>query len=233
MIHVTTPFVSEAVETRDGSATLFHPIYEQTYHSHHGAITESNHVFLGHSQLRERLEEGPVNLLEIGIGTGLNLSLSASLAKAVGGTLHYMGIEQFPPEADALNDLNYPQHVDVDEVVWARCIDAFQERQHAWSLQEYAHVKCHWGRFEDAELPPSHFDVVYHDAFSPDVNPECWTNAALKRIVDAMRPGGVLVTYTVQGDVRRALANLGLQVERLPGPTGGKRQVLRAQKPDD
>lgn len=232
IIRVNAPFESEKVETSDGSSTLFHPIYEQTYHSHHGAITESNHVFLGHSQLRERLEDGSVNLLEIGIGTGLNLALSASLAKAVGGTLRYMGIEQLPPEPNALSALRYSQHDDVDAVVWQECLRAFQDRRADWTLESYANIHCHWGRLEDAPLPDEHFDVVYHDAFSPDVNPECWTDDALQNIVHAMRPGGVLVTYTVQGDVRRALAKLGLHVERLPGPPGGKRQVLRAHKPD-
>lgn len=230
-IHVRNPFESEGVQTADGSATLFHPIYEQTYHSHHGAITESMHVFLGHSELRERLERGAVNLLEVGIGTGLNLALSASLAKTVDGTLNYWGIEQFPPEHAALNALDYAQHAKVDNAVWQQCLAAFDARKDTWAITPHTHAHCHWGRFEDAKLPTQHFDIVYHDAFSPDVNPECWSEQALRKIVDAMRPSGVLVTYTVQGDVRRTLAKLGLHVERLPGPPGGKRHVLRAQKP--
>lgn len=230
-IHVRDVFESEGVQTADGSATLFHPIYEQTYHSHHGAITESMHVFLGHSELRRRLERGAVNLLEIGIGTGLNLALSASLAKTTAGTLNYWGIEQFPPEQKALKDLNYAQHSKVDDAVWPQCLRAFDARQKTWTIGTHTHAHCHWGRFEDAAFPNEHFDIVYHDAFSPDVNPECWSDQALQKIIDAMRPGGVLVTYTVQGDVRRALAKHGLHVERLPGPPGGKRQVLRAHKP--
>lgn len=233
VIRVDTAFESEAVQTADGSSTLLHPIYAQTYHSHHGAIRESMHVFLGHSDLHARLEQGPVRLLEIGIGTGLNLALSASLSKARGGTLHYMGIEQFPPEQSALQTLDYGQHDAVDDAVWQECLLAFDARRPTWSIEQHTRAECHWGRFEDATLPPAHFDIVYHDAFSPNVNPECWNDEALTRIVDAMQPGGVLVTYTVQGAVRRALARLGLHVERLPGPKDGKRQVLRAIKPKE
>lgn len=238
LVRVDSPFESKAVETRDGSSTLYHPVYAQTYHSHHGAITESKHVFLGHSALEDRLAQGPVQLLEIGIGTGLNLALSATLAQRRQGVLHYLGVEQFPPETAALEQLDYGASEDIDDALWTECLRHFAQRSDRWSFfsaddSPESTVSCHWGRFEDLTLPVSHFELVYHDAFSPDVNPECWTAHALQRITDAMVPGGVLVTYTVQGDVRRALARCGLIVERLPGPPGGKRQVLRATKPHD
>lgn len=235
-MHVDAPFGSETLTTRDGSTTLVHPVYAQTYHSHHGALTESNHVFLGHSALAERLSHGPVHLLEIGIGTGLNLALSATLAQRLSGTLHYVGIEQFPPKDSDLDALGYEHYDAVDADIWAACRQHFDARTPAWSLPSHppaapSTITCHWGRFEAYPFAPERFDIVYHDAFSPDVNPECWSPAALERITDAMKPGGVLVTYSVQGAVRRALSACGLTVERLPGPKDGKRQVLRAQKP--
>lgn len=227
---IDAPFESTLIATADGSATLHHPVYDQTYHSHHGAVTESQHVFLAHSHLQERLQAGPVRLLEIGIGTGLNLALSASLALREHATLHYEGIEQFPPDSRALEALNYAQFDVIDAHLWARCLHAFDTRSPRFILGSHGSVVCHWTRFEAVALKPEHFDIVYHDAFSPEVNPELWTEEALAPIIAAMKPGGVLVTYTVQGSVRRRLAALGLHVERLPGPVGGKRQVLRATK---
>lgn len=234
-VHVQAPFQSEEMRTRDGSSTLFHPLYAQTYHSHHGAITESKHVFLDHGELAARLQQGPVRLLEIGIGTGLNLILSATLAQRMNREMHYVGIEQFPPSKAALLNLGYDQDPDVDATLWQECVEGFDQRAPQWKIHApndgpTSSITCHWGRFEDIELPAQHFDLVYHDAFSPDVNPECWTPDALTKIVRSMAPGASLVTYTVQGDVRRALAACGLEVERLPGPTNGKKQVLRARK---
>lgn len=228
--HIQSPFDSELVPTGDGSATLHHPVYDQTYHSHHGALTESKLVFVEHSRLHQRLEEGPVSLLEIGIGTGLNLALSASLALRLGGELHYQGIEQFPPHSDALRALDYARFDEIDTDFWARCVHAFERRTPQLLLGPKGSVRCHWARFEDLEFPNEHFDIIYHDAFSPEVNPELWTDDALARIVRSMKRGGVLVTYTVQGEVRRRLQKQGLEIERLPGPIGGKRQVLRASK---
>src|SRR5699024_6995726 len=151
-----------------------HPVYAQTYHSHHGAITESNHVFLGHSALEDRLAQGAVRLLEIGIGTGLNLALSATLAHRNQSVLHYLGVEQFPPETAALEQLGYGTPDDIDAALWAECVQHFAQRTDQWTFSEAegrqnSTISCHWGRFEDLTLPPAHFDIVYHDAFSPDV----------------------------------------------------------------
>lgn len=218
------------VRTGDGSATLHHPDYNQTYHSHHGAITESQHVFLAHSGLRERLADGPVTLLEIGIGTGLNLALSASLALHEAGELHYQGIEQCPPPSTALRALQYEAHDAIDEALWLRILDGFEARETHLDLPHRGTIQCHWANFHSLTLPTAYFDIIYHDAFSPDVNGELWTLDALTTITNALKMGGVLVTYTVQGSVRRLFQQLGLQVERLPGPPGGKRQVLRVTK---
>lgn len=214
--------------THDGSATLYHPTYQQTYHSKHGAITESLHVFLGHAELATRLSSGPVSLLEIGIGTGLNLVLSASLAARNGHTLHYTGIEQSPPPTGALRTLDYAQHDAVSPTLWASCIEAFDQRTPSMPLPHQGSATFWWTAFDDTTLPSDAFDVVYHDGFSADVNPELWSDDALCAISQSLKPGGVVVTYSVQGHLRRTLAACGLHVERLPGPVGGKRQVLRA-----
>jgi tRNA U34 5-methylaminomethyl-2-thiouridine-forming methyltransferase MnmC len=39
-----------------------------------------------------------------------------------------------------------------------------------------------------------------------------------------------LVSYCVNGQVRRALEQAGFKVMRLPGPPGGKREVLAAAR---
>ena len=76
----------------------------------------------------------------------------------------------------------------------------------------------------------SSFDLVYFDAFGPRVQPHLWTSTMFKRMFNALKPHGVLVTYSAKGVVRRTMQAVGFSVERLDGPPG-KREMLRATKP--
>jgi tRNA U34 5-methylaminomethyl-2-thiouridine-forming methyltransferase MnmC len=75
-----TPFL---VPTADGSLTLFQSEVGEHYHSKHGALQESKHVFLN-SGLVYFLAQEPqtqVRILEVGLGTGLNFLLTADYAQ--------------------------------------------------------------------------------------------------------------------------------------------------------
>ena len=74
------------------------------------------------------------------------------------------------------------------------------------------------------------YDVIYFDAFSPDVQPEMWEDKVFGNIIAHCNPKAILTTYSAKGAVRRALQSVGFEVERIPGPPG-KREMLRAQLP--
>jgi tRNA U34 5-methylaminomethyl-2-thiouridine-forming methyltransferase MnmC len=78
---------------------------------------------------------------------------------------------------------------------------------------------------------PGSFNLIYFDAFGPDKQPEMWSEILFRKISGATVPGGVLVTYSAKGTVKRALRSCGFEVSLLPGPPG-KREVLRAVKKD-
>ena len=78
---------------------------------------------------------------------------------------------------------------------------------------------------------PAELDSVYFDAFAPEKQPEMWDEAIFRRLYAAMRPGAVLTTYCAKGNIRRILQQIGFLTERLPGPPGGKREILRASVP--
>ena len=82
--------------------------------------------------------------------------------------------------------------------------------------------------FEDYKAKDA-FDLIYFDAFGARVQPELWTEHIFKKMYDALKKNGVLVTYAAKGSVRRAMQAVGLEVERLPGPPG-KREMLRGMK---
>lgn len=219
------------VQTADGSATLHHPDYEQTYHSSHGALTETRHVFLGLGEIEARTRAGVPAILEVGIGTGLNLLATLSLAHELARPIAYTGIERRPPPLHFLQELDFPALEGMHDESWAVFLDAVEKASPRVELASGSVLEFHWDDFDRFPFDEARFDVIYHDGFSPEMNPELWSPQALGKLVATLKPGGALVTYTVQGAVRRALQALGLVVEKLPGPTEGKREVLRARKP--
>ena len=77
---------------------------------------------------------------------------------------------------------------------------------------------------------PLSFDVIYFDAFAPEKQPEMWSQELFNRLYVLLNEGGILTTYCAKGVIRRMLQAAGFTVERLPGPPGGKREILRARK---
>lgn len=217
------------VSTNDGSSSLYVPSLNEHYHSIHGAYTESMHVFIRmglQPLLAEKREQ--IQVLEIGFGTGLNAWLTAIHSLEHNFMFHYLGIELQPLKDDIIDTLNYPmQHAHTDASELWKGIHATPwnseypiARNFMLQKQELDWTR-HW--------PAGTFDLIYYDAFAPDKQPEMWTPELLEKCYALLNPGGVWVTYTSKGDVRRGLISAGFTVEKVPGPPG-KREMLRATK---
>ena len=72
--------------------------------------------------------------------------------------------------------------------------------------------------------------MIFYDAFGAHAQPELWDVQWMKKCYDLLNQNGVWVSYCAKGSVRRALQEVGFEVERLSGPPG-KREMLRAVKP--
>jgi tRNA U34 5-methylaminomethyl-2-thiouridine-forming methyltransferase MnmC len=223
----------EVRRTADGSATLFVPALNEHYHSQHGARQESAHVFIRHGLvplLAAAAETGqPLRVLEIGLGTGLNALLTLEAAQAAGTAIEYDGLETFPlppavvaalqPEWDERGTPLRELFAALHAAPWdapAALLPGFRLRKLHQSLQE-------------AVLPAAHYRLIYFDAFSPEKQPELWTQAVFAQLYAAAAPGAVLVSYCAQGQFRRNLRAAGWLTEKLPGPPG-KREMTRAVK---
>ena len=227
--------------TEDGSHTLFSEMAGQTYHSSHGAVQESRHIFI--SQLMgqwsivngQRLGmNGVLSILEIGFGTGLNALLTAQWARENGVKVDYTTIELYPLKEEVYRELNYGKLLGDDELF-------LQLHEAEWDMglvevtDNFAIRKCksdivEWLRNAQCTMHNVQlFDVVFFDAFSPDAQPELWTEEVFRNVYALMKMGGVLMTYCAKGDVRRAMIAAGFRVEKLAGPPG-KRHILRAGK---
>ena len=221
----------EIITTADGSNTIFLPQWQEHYHSRHGAIQEARHVFLEKGildyQVAHRTEK--LDILEMGLGTGLNAFLTNYQAAALKLPIHYTSIEAYPIEQKEWERLNYAAAVeDVNsEIIFSKI--------HRCDWEEEIQISPFFWLRKERKLfievkPPETFDLVFFDAFAPRVQPDLWNEEIFSNMFGALRTSGSLVTYCAKGSVRRSLQHVGFEVERLPGPPG-KREMLRATKP--
>lgn len=211
--------------TEDGSHSLLNSQYNQHYHSVSGALKESRHIYmnLGLIPILEAAEV-PVRVFEMGFGTGLNAFLTWQAADQYQKSILYTGVEAFPVSMEEASQLNYEDitsfagFLKLHESAWFEnhpLSENFTFRKERLMLHE----------FSTEEL----FDVVFYDAFDPKAQPELWTEEIFSKIAAQLRTGGVLVTYSSKGIVKRALAAAGFSVEKHKGP-GKKWHVLKATK---
>lgn len=216
----------EIIQTLDGSTTIHIKEWDECYHSKHGAIQEAQHVFIknGLSLFQNR----EISILEIGFGTGLNAFITFLERPKMNLTIDYVGVEGYPITSEELVSMNY-----VEELKAADQKDVF----------ELMH-KCNWEEkivlnecfsltkrkqfFADI-VDLNKYDLIYFDAFGYRVQPELWSTAIFKKMYDALKNNGVLVTYAARGVVKRSMIEVGFTVEKLEGPPG-KREMFRATK---
>ena len=222
---LTESMQTEIKLTEDGSHTLFVSEIDECYHSTHGAIQESQHIFIEAGLMRCSKQE--MQVLEIGFGTGLNAFLTLLEAEGRGNQIKYTALEKYPVEIEKANQLNYPEVLASDKRL-------FFEQMHAapWDIVvkitpsfSLLKMEVDFTQYDFKDM----YDVIYFDAFSPEKQPEMWSEELFEKIYTHCNTDAVLTTYCAKGYVRRALQAAGFVVERLPGPKG-KREILRGLK---
>ena len=213
-------------QTADGSYTLYVPELDEHYHSVKGALTESQHIFIDMG-LKHSTATAP-HILEIGFGTGLNCVLTLLEAKESQRHVYYTGIERYPLNEEIIRKLNYPS------IIGKECEeDYFAIHQAPWEedvcLSPWFTLHKMEGDFTHYSFEQK-YDIIYFDAFAPEKQPEMWEQSLFDNLYQVLNEGGILTTYCAKGVVRRMLQTAGFKVERLPGPPGGKREILRATK---
>ena len=191
----------ELIKTSDGSTSFYIPQLDETYHSVHGALQETQHVFIKNGL--QLFDHQSISILEIGFGTGLNA----------------LATYKEHESSQLLNDVTLTLVIEqMHRCIWDEPV----------SLSSSFSFKKRLQRFETINDTDT-FDLIYFDAFGAQVQPELWQEAIFQRMYTALKQGGYLVTYAAKGSVRRAMQACGFTVERLPGPPM-KREMLRAHK---
>ncbi|KYP15421.1 tRNA (5-methylaminomethyl-2-thiouridine)(34)-methyltransferase MnmD [Flavihumibacter sp. CACIAM 22H1] len=213
--------------TADGSPTIAIPDMQVTYHSKHGAVQESMHVFIEAGlRYQQKRKDGALHILEMGFGTGLNALLT--LVENRPWPVYYESLETFPLEPELVNALDY------GDVLQEPAATRLLQQLHDASWQEWVPISPSFQLYKRKEdlldfQPAGFYDIIYFDAFAPTAQPALWTAPVFKKLEQCMHTDAVLVTYCSKGEVRRAMTAAGLQVEKIPGPPG-KREMVRAFK---
>jgi tRNA U34 5-methylaminomethyl-2-thiouridine-forming methyltransferase MnmC len=196
------------------------------YHSVHGAIQESMHVFIEAGFKSACTNQSVCSILEVGFGTGLNALLTAIEAEKTETSIYYVALEPYPLGDEEILSLNYCKQLNrkdlqddfirMHQCEWNKSIAVTENlllHKSKYMLQSFAHITI--------------FDLIYFDVFAPAAQPELWTKEVFDKMFALLAPGGVLVTYCSKGEVRRNMMAAGFKVEKLPGPPQ-KREMLRA-----
>jgi tRNA U34 5-methylaminomethyl-2-thiouridine-forming methyltransferase MnmC len=212
--------------TSDGSSTIHLPDWNENYHSTHGAIQEAKHVFIQHGF--DAISTSTISILEIGFGTGLNCFITLIEAEKKNVVIEYVGVEAYPVSREEIDQLNY-----VTELKEESKKHLFEEI-HLCSWEDKYLVTSGFSLLKRQQIfqeieDVNCFDLIYFDAFGAEHQPQLWTAIIFKKMLKALKLNGILVTYCAKGSVRRALQEVGFNVERLQGPPG-KREMLRAIK---
>jgi len=214
--------MNQLVLTEDGSHTVLSERFGEHYHSVHGAIQESRHVFIDAGL--KACKSNNISILEVGFGTGLNALLSFIEGEGARRQIKYTTLELYPLGHDEIKKINHPEILGCKE-------EFYRMHDGAWGSWNEMSKSFHLLKVRDdlktVDLK-GNFDMIYFDAFSPEAQPELWSEEIFEKIARSTNPGGVITTYSAKGAVRRALESVGFDVERISGPPG-KREMLRGR----
>ena len=212
--------------TKDGSHTLYVPELDEHYHSIHGALQESSHIFLKNGFFK--MNNNPLRILEVGFGTGLNALLTACAALDSGVITEYVGVEAYPVPTEMMLQMGYPSVMnDLNAGPYFSTIT-----NAIWGNKAEIHSRFSLTKINDTiqnYQNKAPFNLIYFDAFGPKVQGDMWHKDVIQKMYDVLEPKGKIVTYCAMGQFKRDLREVGFDVSCLDGPPG-KREMVSAQK---
>ncbi|MGB0428261.1 MAG: tRNA (5-methylaminomethyl-2-thiouridine)(34)-methyltransferase MnmD [Flavobacteriales bacterium] len=211
---------NKLVLSKDGSHTLFSEHINEHYHSTHGARVESEYIFIEHGMRRSDAE--PLRILEVGFGTGLNAFLTSLESKKNKRKVIYDAIEAYPVSEALYSKLNFAEHT-ADQAEFQLMHQSEWEQN--FDLHEFMNITKLEVKFEHW-MPTENYDLIYFDAFSPDKQPQMWSEEVFQRLFDHLNPGGFMTTYCAKGIIKRRLKAIGFRVECIPGPPKKREMTL-------
>lgn len=237
-----SPF-GELVATADGSLTIRHPLHLETYHSTAGAETEARELYINSSGILNCFAAGnPTQVLDVGLGLSYNAmaTIDAWLDAESSGALVLTSLESCPGLVEALRagQAGWTGDWSVRRMdVVAALLNADQGHYFTEIIHPVSGAVCRWtiligdARNTLANIA-AQYQFIWQDPFSPEKNPEMWSENWFTSLRSVCASDAVLMSYSVARSVRDALTAAGWQVERFKTPLIQKRNWLRARSGD-
>ena len=138
-------------------------------------------------------------------------------------------MEAFPLEVAMIKQLGYEDFL-AHKDIWQELLDQYNIE----GLKELHISGSDWRlnidlkKIEDLEFPAI-YDIIYFDAFSATHQPELWEEAIVVKFLEALKPGGIFVSYGITGNLNRILKKHNFAQEKPQGALY-KREMCRATK---
>lgn len=227
---------SKLVLTRDGSHTVYSSRFDQHYHNPNGAVAESRYVFFEQTGLPDDLTtRDQLSILDIGFGTGLSLMLTLDyyMNRHSSAKIDYHSVEGFPLRSNVAQKINYGEYLNHPEAAneVTEIFDNLSKGMNRFELSGEVSLHLYYGMFEDYDPRKVNANFIFHDAFSPDVNPSLWTGEAFRKIYNLSADDVILSTYSAASKAQGALAWAGWKVAKTQGALGKREMLLAAKNP--
>lgn len=222
------------LKTADNSFTIFLPELNETYHSKHGAIQESMHVFIENG-LKLNLKENN-RVLEFGFGTGLNALLTAIFADENKESIEYTSIEKFPLLTGEVEKLNYAASLAEKYDLQKEYVQDIFTKIHTSTWGEMVKISDNFSLkkiqsdFETIELKDRHYSACYFDVFSIRVQPELWSESIMRKIYESLQNNGLFITYACNATLKKNLSMVGFEYMKKNGPIGRRDMTIAWKK---
>ena len=235
---MTNSFKKPSIKpTGDGSHTLYSRQFGQHYHNPNGAVAESRHNFFEVNRLYDALaERDALTILEVGFGTGLNLLLLADHLNQhhLDTTVTYHSIEAYPIKSETAADFNFGQHLHHPVLAnrLPEIFGALEPGDNIFDIPPGIEAHIFYGLFGDFTAGRLQADFLFHDAFSPDVNPALWTADTFARLLKLSAPGALLTTYSAASKAKGAMAAAGWHLAKTRGALGKREMTVASPSPE-
>ncbi len=229
------PLVPAVLEFNDHGVPVS-AVYQDSYHPADGPLGQARRVFLQGNGLPERWRgRRQFTICETGFGLGASFLASWQAWREDpqrSDYLHFVSVEAHPfrPADLAVLYARLPDELQTQAqellAAWPMLVPGI----HKLELDEgRVTLTLAFGQAESMmrELQ-CHADAFYLDGFAPRGNPSMWSRSVLGQLVRLAAPGATAASWCCAGQVRRDLAAVGFEVEKVPG-AGGKWCTIRAR----
>ena len=208
--------------TKDGSTSLYHPNYNDYYHSQQGALQESLYIYIENGL--NNASQSHLRILEVGFGTGLNPLLTL-VHQSSHHFIEFTTIDIEFLDYSIISQLNYTDYLDhPNALFWFK-----QLHQSPIGQLQKIHQCFHFTKIKAdicSVVPEGNIDLIFYDAFCPRVQPEMWALDQCQRLKRWLNPAGKIITYCASSQFKKNLLHAGFHVTHPPGPPGKREMTI-------